>query len=81
MWGTRVALHPTSWRTMRVSAEHPGAKITCPLQWEEGEAVDTGTLESQVISRSSPSPGAAKDSHSGSWLPRQGGNRHGCGSV
>lgn len=26
-------------------------------------------------------PGAAKDSHSGSWLPRQGGNRHGCGSV
>lgn len=40
-----------------------------------------GTLEPQVFSCPSPSPGAAKDGHPGSWLPRQGGDWHGCGGV
>lgn len=61
--------------------QHPGAETTwVPMRREERLQMQV-TLESQVISCSPPSPGAAKDSHSGSWLPRQGGNWHGCGSI
>lgn len=41
MWVMKVASHPTSWRTMRVSAEHPGGQTPWISTWA-GEAVDKG---------------------------------------
>lgn len=52
-----------------------------PWVFTEEGAAEKGIPEPQGLSCPSRSPGAAEDSHPGSWLPRQGGDWHGCGGV